>query len=164
MIELKFTVNNCSLPRMNGCPAAIIIVLLFLQTAFCHETNCFPLILYAGTSCLLVMRVRKIIPFPCCVAWLFLLLPCSVFDVETFFAITTRLTFSLCFSITGFSCWTSLWCMLPCRLKFCSSGFLENFTSRNFFSMMGLYQNNMHFGFKSHQKILPERKSISRSK
>ena len=41
MIELKFTVNNCSLPRMNGCPAAIIIVLLFLQTAFCHETNCF---------------------------------------------------------------------------------------------------------------------------
>ena len=48
MIELKFTVNNCSLPRMNGCPAAIIIVLLFLQTAFCHETNCFPLILYAG--------------------------------------------------------------------------------------------------------------------
>ena len=36
---------------MNGFPAAIIIVLLFLQTAFCHETNHFPLILYAGTSC-----------------------------------------------------------------------------------------------------------------
>ena len=106
MIELKFTVNNCSLPRMNGCPAAIIIVLLFLQTAFCHETNCFPLILYAGTSCLLVMRVRKIIPFPCCVAWLFLLLPCSVFDVETFFAITTRLKFSLCFFYLRFA---SLW-------------------------------------------------------
>ena len=50
MIELKFTVNNC-FPRMNGCPAAIVIVLLFLQTAFCHETNYFPLILYAGTSC-----------------------------------------------------------------------------------------------------------------
>ena len=215
-IEFKFTVNNCSPPRWT------VALLLFLLSSFFFKllfATRLTISLWFSTQellvDLLVMRVRKIILFPCremhmallvvallCLrCWNFfchhhetkfffvflydrifllglpvkrasnlvymrmaLLLPCPFLylAVETFFASITRLNFSLCFSMTGFSSWISLWCMLSCKLKICLSGLLENFTSLIFFSMIGFCQSNMHFGFEFHQTMLPERKSISR--